>query len=604
MAFINTLVALLLPTVWASINGTIPPHLIFTHIGDTAEEAGYGHLLVPIPTDSISKVADHLEDIMRVRTEFAGNLNNSYGEIEKYGILRIKEKIDVILSLASKEGFVAKEMQTDSVNKLRDAMVHLDREKRSIPSLLLAVVAGLAAFGGGMWSASQWGYLKQAIDDGRREQDDLIAVMDERLLKINEINQFMEKKYSYMVKHVKSLEGLTREAMAKNIDHYVHQMMLHFRFGLQDFMMGITELMRHRLSPLLVAPEDLLHAFNDLLGEARNKGLEPFSNDAGILFQAPTSTIMTEAGRLFAVVHLPLYGGSKLALYKYVPAPFFLYKTRMMMTVESPAEYLARDAHQTVGKHMTAWEFHQCQKASRLYHCPQMNLLSKRPQSLCLYNLFVQDPLAVEETCEVTVNKLKTHATQIDAHHYRLMTTEPTMLIAECTTGNNATLVKGVTLVELTEECPKASTSEYLFVRTPAIYQHHDLIDLSVLAKSDKWLGDVTREMDEAAVQEAIEQTMGDATSMALPALRAAIQDRHLKAYKDGFHYVLIGVVVVVIGALAYKGFRSLFHRCRTRGFHLWGRRAIERRVSADRDGNPDDNHCFYLPFSDHRRRG
>ena len=604
MAFIKILVALLLPTVWATTSGMIQPHLIFSHIGDIAREAGYGHLLVPIPTDSIQKVADHLEDIMNVRTEFAGNLNNSYGDIEKYGILRIKEKIDMILSLASKEGFVAKEMQTDHVNKLREAMVRLDRRRRASPSILTAVVAGLAAFGGGLWSASNWGSLQKAVDEGRQLQDDLIAELDERFLRINEITQFMEKKYSSVVKHVGSLEGLTREAMAKNIDHYVHLMMLHFRFGLQDFMMGITELMHHRLSPLLVAPEDLLEVFNALLEEARNKGLETLSIDAGILFQAPTSTIMTEAGRLYAVVHLPLYGGGKLALYKYVPAPFFLYRTRMMMTVESPADYLALDSHHTVGKHMTAWEFHRCRKTSTLYHCPQMNLLSKRPQSLCLYNLFVQDPLAVEETCEVSVNKLKTHATQIDANQYRLMTTEPTQLIAECTTGNNVTLVEGVTLVELTEECPKASTSEYLFVRTPDIHQHRDLIDLSVLAKSRKWLGDVTREMDEAAVQEAIEQAMGDSTSMALPALRAAIQDRHLKTYKDGFHYVLIGIVVIVLGSLVWKGFLFMSHRCRERGYLLWGRRAVQRSGRANRDEDPNDNPCFYLPFLDRRRIG
>ena len=153
MAVIRILITLLLPTVWATLNGTFEPHLIFTHIGDTAREAGYGHLLVPIPTGSIQKVADHLEDIMKVRTEYAGNLNNSYGDIEKYGILRIKEKIDLILSIASKDGFVAKEMQTDHVNRLRDAMAHLDRRRSASAPTRLAIGAGLAAFGGAMWHA-------------------------------------------------------------------------------------------------------------------------------------------------------------------------------------------------------------------------------------------------------------------------------------------------------------------------------------------------------------------------------------------------------------------------------------------------------------------
>ena len=519
MAVIQFLVALLLPTVWATTNGTIKPHLIFTHIGDTAREAGFGHLAVPIPTGSIQKVADHLEDIMKVRTEYAGNLNNSYGDIEKRGVLRIKEKIDLILSLAAKEGFVAKEMNTDRVNRLREAMARMQRKRRSVSTPLATLVAGLAAFGGAWWGLSQNWQVKEAVEEGRRVQDDLIAELDERFVKINDVAQFLEKKYDSMVDHVNSLQGLTQEAMAKNIDHYVHLMVLNFRFALQDFMRGIEELMHHHLSPLLVAPEDLIEAFQTLTTEARSRDLEPSSDDAGILFQAPTSTFMTEDGRLYAVVHLPLYSRSRLSLYKYVPAPFFLYRTRMTMTVKSPADYLALDSHHTLGKHLTDWEFHSCKRTSNLYHCPHANLLSKRLQSLCLFNLFVQDPLAVEETCEVSVSKLRTHAVQIDAFRYRLMTAGPTQLVFECTTGKNTTLVEGITLVELTEDCPSASTSDYLFVRTPDLYEQRDIIDLPVLTQTNQWLGDVTKGLDDAALQEAIEKSMEGATSLALPAL-------------------------------------------------------------------------------------
>ena len=48
------------------------------------------------------------------------------------------------------------------------------------------------------------------------------------------------------------------------------------------------------------------------------------SEDAGILFQVPTSTFVEDNGKLFAIKHLLLYAGDLLRLYWYVPALFLL----------------------------------------------------------------------------------------------------------------------------------------------------------------------------------------------------------------------------------------------------------------------------------------
>ena len=145
-------------------------------------------------------------------------------------------------------------------------------------------------------------------------------------------------------------------------------------------------------------------------------------------------------------------------------APFFLGNTSVILDVESSAEYLALDTHGLVGKQTTSSEFQLCKKISTVYHCPDMNLLSKNLTNLCLYNFFSQSASNIERTCNVRVKRMHYHAIQISTSLYRIMTSEPTQLVVECKTETNITSIPGIHLLQLTEECPKASTSEYLFV--------------------------------------------------------------------------------------------------------------------------------------------
>ena len=94
------------------------------------------------------------------------------------------------------------------------------------------------------------------------------------------------------------------------------QLLLHsFRFELIDFLQGVTSLMENQLSPLIISPESLISAFDTLTANARRHNLIPSGEDPGILFQVPVSTLC-DNGNLYAVIHLPLYSGSTLQLYR------------------------------------------------------------------------------------------------------------------------------------------------------------------------------------------------------------------------------------------------------------------------------------------------
>ena len=77
----------------------------------------------------------------------------------------------------------------------------------------------------------------------------------------------------------------------------------------------------------------------------------------------------------------------------------------------------------------------------------------------------------------------------------------------DCKSGSNITTISGVHLLRLTEACPKASTSEFLFVRTPDLVEFHELITLPLLSQAKEWLGEVSRELDLTAVMKSMDDT-------------------------------------------------------------------------------------------------
>ena len=197
------------------------------------------------------------------------------------------------------------------------------------------------------------------------------------------------------------------------------------------------------------------------------------SEDAGILFQVPTSTFVDDNGKLFAITHLPLYAGDLLRLYRYVRDPFLLDEQKVSLEIISPAEYLALDAHGMVGKQLTASEFQLCRRLGSVYHCPNMTFVNKDLKSLCLYNIYSQTPTLIEQTCEVQVSYLNSHAVQLSTSLYRILAVNPVQLVMDCKSGSNITTISGVHLLRLTEACPKASTHDFFFVRTPDLVGFH-----------------------------------------------------------------------------------------------------------------------------------
>ena len=129
----------------------------------------------------------------------------------------------------------------------------------------------------------------------------------------------------------------------------------------------------------------------------------------------------------------------------------------------------------------------------------------QRLKSVCLYNIYSQTPLLIEQTCEVQVSYLQNHAVQLFASFYRILAVNPVQLMIDCKSESNITTISGVHLLKLTEACPKASTHEFLFVRTPDLVGFHELITLPLQSQAQKWLGEMSRELDLTAVMKSMD---------------------------------------------------------------------------------------------------
>ena len=99
--------------------------MLFLAIGETTRESGYGLIIVPIPLPRLEQATQVLMDLVGNTVLNKFNTELPFKENEMYAITRIQDRINLLLSLAQKDGFVSKELQRDQVDMLRDSLLQL-----------------------------------------------------------------------------------------------------------------------------------------------------------------------------------------------------------------------------------------------------------------------------------------------------------------------------------------------------------------------------------------------------------------------------------------------------------------------------------------------
>ena len=326
---------------------------------------------------------------------------------------------------------MAKELHYDDVNLIMDGLRSLgSRRKRSVAATVGALF-GLASFGSSIYNTAQLNRLNEDRQRIEENQQFLMEELMEQNLRINNITTFIEVQYKAWVKQVKLIQESQRKTVMETMGQQIHLLVQAFRMELTDFLTGITRLMDHRLSPLLVQPQALEEAFNVLRNAARLRNMRPMSEDAGILFQVPTSTFVDDHGRLFAVTvcHLlrlyifhcmpapgpgfdPGPGAKVLRLYRYVQAPFLLDEQKGLAGDHQPCGVSGFGYSWDGGEAVNCFRIPAVQAFGQCLSLSKHELGEQGSQVFVPVQHLQPDHNHIEDTCEVKVTYLRNHAVQ------------------------------------------------------------------------------------------------------------------------------------------------------------------------------------------------
>ena len=206
--------------------------MLFTAIGSTTREGGYGHLLVPIPLPTLKKNTQTLMDLVDNAIDNRYDAPSSLKDNEMYAIPRIQSRINLLMLLVQKEGFVAKEMKQDQVDLLHDSLATLptgnldpvvhntrtpQRSRRSATAIAAGFM-GIASFDTSMFNTAQMGQLKSDIRVQADQQKLIIEQVEEQDLRIHNVTQFISKQYVEWNKLVRSSVTLSKKQAMESLD--------------------------------------------------------------------------------------------------------------------------------------------------------------------------------------------------------------------------------------------------------------------------------------------------------------------------------------------------------------------------------------------------
>jgi len=429
----------------------------------------------------------------------------------------------------------------------------LSRPQRDVAAIAQSVL-GLAAFGQSFFNQAQLYQIRESVNVAEVRQHELARKLERESFRITNITNHIQVQHYEVMKTLLKMEKVNRKTVRNLFDVQISLMLHSFRYETGEFLTGLSQLIDGRLSPFLIQPKLLTEAYENLARSAAERGLFPLTMDAGIVFQTQVS-VMNYKGNLSCVIHIPLYDGDVYDLYQYRPAPFVINNFTTVVEIKGTEEYLALDQHHVLAKQFNPSQFSACEKFGQIYHCPGMNAVSKVPRSLCLFNLFQQRVQGIEETCQIYLSEVKNHVSQVSASRFRILARDETELVMDCLGGKEVIPIRGVSFVNLTDECPRASTPTHILMRTASLLEVEKLVALPFSNASETWLHglvDVVRQPSFFSLNEWGAFLPAGPTQ--LQDLRRSYSERPLRVYRFIEGIVQSLLMFAFLGWAAWKG--------------------------------------------------
>ena len=395
--------------------------------------------------------------------------------------------------------------------------------------------------------------IQKSLEETQAESNYVASRVDETFLRLDQLIEHTERVYEAMVNIAKTNQNLhTKQKQAMIVAEVDHLSRI-FVSETSMFLTGLQALLNNQFSPLLVEPERLQNAYDEIVDRAKEVNLAPLTEDADLIFQSEVSVLGTQNDDLICIIHVPLYSGELMNLFRYVPAPFLL-QDGLTATTRSEKSYLALDPSGTLGKELSEAEVSRCKRINRIYHCRNENVLQKNLSQLCLFNLYKQRMSEIEKFCDVSVAEVASHAVQLSGNQFQIMTSRPTQLTIACEEGAEVETIQGVHLLTLTEDCPKANTPDHFFVRNPHVVSSQQLIPLPLIQDAKEWIKEINATNEDVSLNEIFKELKMDYSGhVPIDKFKHRIVNRRIIKYRSWLTYLQLAMTMLGVIIITYK---------------------------------------------------
>lgn len=554
----------------ASMNDVTLPtsnsNIAFLRVGSTASETAFGHLVVDLELPSVIQSFNQFYDLVETTVDYS-NYSDNKKKYSKEAMKRLLSKINMIYMMSQPDMVSQVPLEMDESNEIKTTLA--TRSRRSTTQMVTGAILGASSFLMSLFSTKQVAAIIKQVNENTQNSNIIAQQVEDNSLRIEHHLNITNQMYDNLYAKISNDTTMTKEQAVKLMKTDVELAQLQLKTELTDYINGLIDLSNNKLSPLLVDPEKLKIAYHEIILKARKRNLQPLTDDATSVFQTATSSIF-QNNTLYAVIHVPLYKGPLMTLYKYVPSPHFV-NNSIVLKINSDKQYIALDENKSMAKQFTERELQNCKKIKTVYHCPQANILSKNLPNLCLYNLFSQNIKAIQDTCSVQITELTSHATQISGTTFRLLAPKPIQLFITCDNGTEYKTIKGVYILQLTKQCPSAHTKSHVFIRNTMVLHAQNIVSLPLLGETNKWLQEVQTELKKVNITKELE-TLREITFQPIPLSKFKHHMRNIKTQRIHtiLHYARDVVTITAICTATVFIARFLYlHRAKCPTFTL-----------------------------------
>ena len=177
----------------------------------------------------------------------------------------------------------------------------------------------------------------------------MASKVSDAFLRLDQLINHTEKVHQAMTNEAENNRNLHTAQKKETIVAEVDRLSRIFVSEALMFLTGLQALLDKQFSLLLVDPEQVQSAYDEVVDKAKKVNLAPLTDDVDLTFQSEVSVMGKQDGDLVCIIHIPLYSRDLMNLFRYVLAPFLL-QDGLTATVRSEKSYLAFYPSGTLGK--------------------------------------------------------------------------------------------------------------------------------------------------------------------------------------------------------------------------------------------------------------